>query len=198
MVHLVRLFILYEDLKLETNGLKMPTSRELDDTSCQYRQMYFVRRAFATLWEMDNAIEALQRAQEFKRKKRTLDKGRLREWTAAVRFFIKAKKFIDRQRNAYGGHVNDEVARYILGRVDPSDDSVGALEIRLSDDHTARFVFKFAEPLVSQALFIDRGERDHREYLGESWDMLLEAMQHGAHATHVLADLYLLPVFGWR
>jgi hypothetical protein len=61
-------------------------------------------------------------------------------------------------------HLNDEIARYILGRVEPSDDSVGALEIRFSDDHTAHLVFKFAEQLVSQALFIDRGERDHCEY----------------------------------
>lgn len=93
---------------------------------------------------MDNAIEALQRMRAFEEKKRTLDERRLRDWTAAVQFFVKAKKFIDRQRNAYGGHVNDEVARYILGKIEPSDDSVGALEIRVADDHTAHLVFKFA------------------------------------------------------
>ncbi len=86
-------------------------------------------------------------------------------------------------------HLNDEIAHYILGRVEPSDDSVGALEIRFSDDHTAHLVFKFAEQLVSQALFIDRGERDHREYLHESWEILADAMRHGSHAAQILADL---------
>jgi hypothetical protein len=160
--------------------------------------MYFIRRVFATLWEIDNAIETLQRVREFKQKKRTLDKRRLRDWTAAVRFFSNAKKFIDRQRNAYGGHVNDEVARYILGRVEPGDNSVGAVEIRFSDDHTARLVFKFAEQLVSQALFIDRGEDDHRDYLHESLEILADAVRHGSNAAQILAGLYLMPVFGWR
>lgn len=198
MVQLIRMFILYEDLKLEVSALHVPGTTALDEVSRHYREMYFVRRAFATLWEMDNAIEALQRTRPFKKKMGTLDKRRLQDWKAAVRFFGKAKKFIDRQRNAYGGHVNDELARFILDRVDPKDDSVGALAIRVSDDHTAHHVFKFAESLVSQAFFIDRGDRDHHEYLEESWQVLAEAMRHGAHASQIIADLYLMPVFGWR
>ena len=94
--------------------------------------------------------------------------------------------------------MNDEVARHILNAVEASDDSVGALAIRFADGHTAHLVFKFAVPLVSHALFIDRGKRDHREYLHDSWETLAQAMRHGAHAAQILADLYLLPVFGWR
>jgi hypothetical protein len=46
------------------------------------------------------------------------------------------------------------------------------------------------------ALFIDRGECDHREYLQESWEILTDAIRHGAHAAQIIADLYLMPVFG--
>jgi len=52
-------------------------------------------------------------------------------------------------------------------------------------------VFKFAETIVSQAMFVDRGERDHAEFLHESWGILLDAVKHAAHATQILADAYI-------
>src|SRR5439155_731142 len=51
MVQLVRLIVLYEDLKLEVAGLHVPPDKEFDEVSKHYRSMYFIRRAFATLWE---------------------------------------------------------------------------------------------------------------------------------------------------
>jgi hypothetical protein len=54
-----------------------------------------------------------------------------------------------------------------------------------------------AETIVSQAMLVDRGERDHAEYLHESWGILIEAVQHAAQGTQILADLYLKPIFGW-
>ena len=66
MVQLVRLFILYEDLKLEIAGLHVPHDKEFDEVSRHYREMYFIRRAFATLWEMDSAFHKLQMLPQFK------------------------------------------------------------------------------------------------------------------------------------
>jgi hypothetical protein len=197
MVQLVRLVVLYEDLKLEVAGLHVPPDKELDEVSRHYREMYFVRRAFATLWEMDSAIHKLNMLKEFKIRKRSLDPRRLKAWTEAVSFFSKMKEFIDSQRNAYGGHVTDDLARFILSKIDPNDESVGALEVKIADDHTNHFVFQFAEPLVSHALFVDRGERDHAEFLRESFETLMKAVRHATHATQILADMYILPVFGW-
>jgi hypothetical protein len=139
--------------------------------------MYFVRRAFATLWEMDSAFHKLNMLKEFKARKRCLDRRRLKAWTAAVMFFSKTKRFIDHQRNAYGGHVTDDLARFVLSRVEQTDDTVGALEVKISevkisDDHTNHLVFKFAETIVSNALFVDRGERDHAAFLSESFRSL--------------------------
>src|SRR5438128_4236619 len=103
MVQLVRLIVLYEDLKLEVAGLHVPADKEFDEVSRHYREMYFVRRAFATLWEMDSAFHKLNMLKEFKTQKRHFDRRRLKAWTASVMFFSRSKKFIDRQRNAYGG-----------------------------------------------------------------------------------------------
>ncbi len=197
MVQLVRLIVLYEDLKLEVAGLHVPHDKEFDEVSRHYREMYFVRRAFATLWEMDSAFHKLNRLKEFKSRKRCFDRRRLKAWTAAVMFFSKTKKFIDNQRNAYGGHVTDDLARFVLSKVEQTDDTVGALEVKISDDHTNHLVFKFAETIVSNALFLDRGERDHAEFLHESFQILMDAVKHAAHATQILADAYVLPSFGW-
>ena len=164
--------MLYEDLKLEVAGLNVPQNKEFDEVSRHYREMYFVRRAFATLWEMDSAFHKLNMLKEFKARKRCLDRRRLKAWTAAVMFFSRTKRFIDNQRNAYGGHVTDDLARFVLSKVEKTDDTVGALEVKISDDHTNHLVFKFAETIVSNALFVDRGERDHAAFLTESLQIL--------------------------
>jgi len=197
MVQLVRLIVLYEDLKLEVAGLNVPHNKAFDEVSQHYRTMYFVRRAFATLWEMDSAFHKLNMLKEFKARKRCLDRRRREAWTAAITFFSKTKKFIDSQRNAYGGHVSDDLARFVLSKVEQTDDTPGELEVKISDEHTTRYVFKFAESIVSHALFVDRGERDHTEFFQESLDILMEALKHAAHGTQILADIYIMPTFGW-
>jgi hypothetical protein len=197
MVQLVRLIVLYEDLKLEVAGLHVPPDKQFDEVSEHYRQMYFVRRAFATLWEMDSAFHKLNCLKEFKDRKKGFDRRRLKDWTAAIKFFSKAKRFIDSQRNSYGGHVTDALARFVLSKVEQTDDTAGALEVRISDDRTIRYVFKFAETIVSQAMFVDGGERDQSEFMRESFQTLMDAVTHAAHATQILADTYILPSFGW-
>lgn len=196
MVQLVRLFVLFEDLKLEGMSLQSPHDPAFD-ASAHYRGMYYVRKAFGTIWEMDSAFHRLNMLREFKQRRRALDRRRLRDWNNAIQFFSRHKNFIDHQRNSYGGHVNDEAAAHVLSRVSQGDDSVGALTVKFTDEHTMRFVFQFAETIVDQALFIDRGERDATEFLRESFDILMGAIRHASHATQILTDIYLAPVFGW-
>jgi hypothetical protein len=66
MVQLVRLIILYEDLKLEVAGLHLPVDKEFDEVSKHYRRMYFILMAFATINEMHNDIPKLQMIRGFK------------------------------------------------------------------------------------------------------------------------------------
>jgi hypothetical protein len=132
MVQLVRLVVLYEDLTLEVAGLHVPHDRELDEVSQHYRELYFVRRAFATLWEMHSAFHKLNMLKVFKERRRHLDRRRLKAWIAAVRFFSNVKKFIDNQRNAYGALVTDDLARFVLSKVQETDDTVGALDVKIS------------------------------------------------------------------
>ena len=113
-------------------------------------------------------------------------------------FFSKTQKFIDRQRNVYGGHVHDEMARYVLSRVEQTDDCPGAIEIKFSDDNSQHYVFKFAESIIDMALFVDRGNRDREEFIRGSFQVLMDAVKHSTHATQILADEYIMPVFGWN
>jgi len=85
---------------------------------------------------------------------------------------------------------------FVLSKVEQTDDTPGSRDVKISDDRTCRYVFKFAETVVSQALFVDRGERDHAEFLHESFDILINSVTHAAYATQILADIYIMPVFG--
>ena len=131
MVQLVRLVILYEDLKLEMAGLHVPKDKDFDEVSRHYREMYFIRRAFATLWEIDNAIRRLEMLPQFKTRKTDFEERRLKDWMAAVKFFSKVKKFIDNQRNAYGGHITDDVAKHILSKVEAAGARVARITLHV-------------------------------------------------------------------
>jgi hypothetical protein len=201
MIQLVRLVVLYEDLKVEFFGLDASDEKMGNDVSRHYGHLYIIRRAFATIWEMENAIHKLNMLKQFKADKRTWDRPRLRTWTGAVRFFGRTKDFIDRQRNAYGGHFSDSAARFVLDRIRDTDNSVGSLEVKFTDERSYRLVFKFAESIVSQALFIDRPGKDDdglETYFHDSVEILTSAVRHATHATQILGDIYFMPVFGWN
>ena len=198
MVQIVRLIVLYEDLKLEGGLMQLPENKVLDEVSKHYRSAYLLRRFFATLLEVDSALIQLNAHATFKRELPKFPANQLRDWKAAINFFTEKKDVIKGRRNAYGGHLQANVAKYILGLLDDSEESVGVLEVRLSDDHSHHYVFKFAETLVNVGLFYDRGEQERREFMAESMTLVSDAIRHAALAIGALADHYILPTFGWE
>ena len=72
------------------------------------------------------------------------------------------------------------------------------MEIRLSENQTHRYVFKLAGELVAIACTLDREDRDLVRFIRESYEFITDAMNHAVTATHILADHYILPRFGWR
>ena len=129
MVQIVRLIVLYEDLKLELNLRRLPRNKVLDEVSEHYRAVYSLRRSFATLLEVDSALIQLNKHPTFiKRDLPKFQTDRLREWNAAIAFFAEKKDVIKERRNAYGGHFLAKVSKYILDL--DSEESVGTLEIK--------------------------------------------------------------------
>ena len=196
MVQIVRLIVLYEDLKLEINLMNLPRNKVLDEVSAHYRSAYILRRSFATLLEVDSALIQLNQHATFKRDLPKFQTDRLREWNAAIDFFAEKKAVIKKRRNAYGGHFQANVSKYIVDLLDDSDESVGTLEVSLGEGDSGHYVFKFAEMLVNVGLFYDCGKQDEREFLDENADLVVDASRHACLAMGALADHYILPTFG--
>ena len=136
--------------------MQLPENKVLDEVSEHYRHTYLLRRIFATLLEVDSALIQLNAHATFNRELPKFQANQLRDWKAAIDFFAEKKAVIKDRRNVYGGHFQANVPKYILGLLDDSEESVGVLEVRLSDDHSLHYVFKFAETLVNVGLFYDR------------------------------------------
>ena len=199
MVQIVRLIVLYEDLKLERGLMQLPENKILDEVSETYRHAYILRRFFATLLEVDSALIRLNAQPTFKRDLPKFQANQLMCWKAAIGFFAEKEDIIKKRRNAYGGHFREDVSKDILDRLDDSDDSdesVGELEVRVSDDHSHHYVFKFAEMLVNVSLFYDRGKQEQREFMEENMILVSDAIRHADRAIEALADHYILPTFG--
>src|SRR5437867_1155029 len=60
-VQAIRLYVLYEDMKLEFEGAAAEHLKELEGTSVETRRFYFVRRTFGTLFEISGALQALEK-----------------------------------------------------------------------------------------------------------------------------------------
>ena len=196
MVQIVRLIVLYEDLKLEGGLMQLPEIKVLDEVSEHYRYAYILRRFFVTLLEVDSALIRLNAHATFQQDLLKFQTNQLMDWRAAIGFFAEKKDIIKKRRNAYGGHFQENVSKYILGQLDDSGESVGGLEVRVSDNHSRRYVFKFAEMLVDAGLFYGRGEQEKGEFMEENMTLVSDTIRNAALAIGALADHYILPTFG--
>ena len=196
MVQIVRLIVLYEDLKLEIKLMNLPRNKVLDEVSETYRHTYILRRSYATLLEVDSALIQLNQHATFKRDLPKFQTDRLRDWNAAIAFFAEKKAVLKKRRNAYGGHFQMNVSKYIVDLPDDSDESVGTLEVSLGEG-AGHYVFKFAEMLVNVGLFCDCGKQDEREFLDDMVRLVTDASRHASLAMGALADHYILPTFGY-
>ena len=79
MAQVIRLIVLYEDLKLETQLLRLPESKTVDEVGKHYRRVYILRRAFATLVEIHSASHQLNMQKAFREKRKQFSRDRLRD-----------------------------------------------------------------------------------------------------------------------
>ncbi len=65
--HLIRLIVLYEDMRIEFHAFYAPEIKDLDQLEVIYRRLYFLRRIYATLVEIGNEIHQLNSSREFRK-----------------------------------------------------------------------------------------------------------------------------------
>src|SRR5882672_3151336 len=114
--HIVRLSVLFEDMRVEVRGFQAVSIEKLDECSTFKREQYFIRRSFATLTEFAECIRRLNDA----RTSRSLElfspgtKSILRFGRAVSPISIRTKRIIKRVRNDSGGHFGEAAARDVI------------------------------------------------------------------------------------
>src|ERR1700680_64477 len=95
MMHgnMVRLAVLYEDLRIELMAIVKGSIRTLDSTDKRYRKHYFLRRSIATSAEFAETIRLLDACSSFRTVKLTFDKPIRKHWDETVMFFKNNERF---------------------------------------------------------------------------------------------------------
>ena len=195
-IQLARLIVLYEDLRIEVAGSVNREIPGLDETGRQYRKLYFVRRAFATIDEIRGALNQINSTTKMKALRSHLSEDSVAEWMTALQFFNEQAGFVGDQRNLYGGHFLYKTAKFALAHL--SSATVGVVGIEKSQiKRSAHVVFKFALELVGIGLTADRAEEDIQQFAQRNFDVLTTAMRHATTAIHIVSDHHILKPFGF-
>jgi hypothetical protein len=117
--HIARLFVLYEDLRIEMPGIVEPEMGKLDNLDARYRVNYFLRRSIGTWWEYATAIRLLSADPAFAPIKARFEAAGQRRWDSAVRFLVKYERFMRGIRNDIGGHFGSKAAEYAMANFSP-------------------------------------------------------------------------------
>jgi len=193
---LVRLIVLFEDMRIETHGSGEKEVAKLDENGCGYRQIYFLRRGFATIQEIAGAIRVLQVNAAFKNEiARHFTPEDREKWHTAVQFFRAEAKFIKRQRNLYGGHFHDEAALFVVRNL--SVEHVDKLEVYFLSSGKIKVVFRFALEFVGVGITAGKGAQNYQEFIPESLEKLTKAHGHAAEVVLIISKHYIMPWFGF-
>ncbi len=197
-IQLARLMVLYEDLRLEVLCAAMDATATSADTLGEgYRQLYFIRRAFATLDEFDGAFHQLNMDVRFKTLLRSWPTDDRNAWAKMIKFFCKEKTLLTNVRNAVGGHFSNQAAGVAIREVTSTEAAVARLEfVRDPSGRGAGPRFHMAALLVANALLKEKNDGvDDEVFLRELFGFIQDALTHAAKAMHLLTERLLLPRF---
>jgi hypothetical protein len=193
---IVRLSVLFEDLRIEEAASRAEALPELDVIGANYRKLYFVRRGVATLVEVGGALKMVDEHPEFEPVFGQFGQEGKRRWRAAAEFFSARKEFIARLRADFGGHFDHGSALHALQDLDP--ETRGVLEIVKTDaEGLAGVRLKYAVELVAAAMARRKpADQPPDEYFREMFSVVRDGFRHAVEAMHTLSAAYVLPRFG--
>jgi hypothetical protein len=189
-VQAIRLYVLYEDMKLEYEGASAEHLKELEGTSVETRRFYFVRRTFGTLFEISGALQALEKNRAFQFLKRGMDATNLAQWDEGLAFFRMEHDYLKKFRNDVGGHFLDDAAKFGLENMENTAECFEIYRRGTGADVKLKFAYYF----VAQSLMRQKGHTESaQEYLTKrAFPFLLNAVGHAVRTIQVFAVAHLM------
>jgi len=186
---IVRLCVLYEDLRIELMAIAQKSIRVLDATDRRYTKNYFLRRSIATLFEFAEGLRLLNDSKEFSGVIASFPQDIRERWDAAVGFFKDNEDFLQKIRNDIGGHFGEEAARFTISNLDT--DAVGKIEIKGRHIH-----LHFAGELAATATSRHLPGRNSQEKFSALLQKCVAGYKQATTCVHSLAVVYLWSKFG--
>lgn len=189
---MARLAVLFEDLRVEILGMSMtPEMPFLADCSYRYRELYFIRRSTATLYEFVHALGQIEKTEEFQSWTLTAEESVI--WADARDQLKTHQKFYTTIRNYIGGHFGQQAAEKAVNHL--RSETVGRIELR-SYGGTGGATLHFAGEIAATTLNKLCEGKTIEERAGILMTRLRDSYMLAARATNIVARHYFWPRFG--
>jgi hypothetical protein len=195
-VHVARISVLFEDLRLEYTGAH-PTESfpALEIISRNYRYYYFVRRLLVSLDEFASALHQINANGAWKAIRKTLDTSEEKRWHDAVTFFSNHRKEWQDLRNWIGGHFKESSAAFAVDNFLPDEKGKMAIVLNHSEKTGGARLY-YTEQIVAIALTQPLGPGPHatatvQKYIQGFFSTVEAALNHAVAVGHVIAAAYL-------
>jgi hypothetical protein len=193
---LVRLSVLFEDLRIEESGSRLEKMEEIDVLGKSYRQIYFLRRSIASLVEFAGAAEMLDQRPEFRKVKKKADAETAERWDAALKYFKEWKEYLKARRGDFGAHFDHAPTMHAIKEMNPG--TVGQLVVvKHVEEQKGGVRLKYAHEIVAAAMTHRKPDaQSEREWFHDMFIVVRAGMQEAVKAIHSLSIMYLLEKFG--
>jgi len=193
---LVRLSVLFEDLRIEEYGSRIERIEELDVVGKTYRQIYFVRRSIASLVEFAGAIEMLDQRPEFRKIKAKAASHVRERWDGAVEYFRNWKDYLRARRGDFGAHFDHGPNLHAVREMNPEMEGE-LVVVKNHEEKTGGVRLKYAYQIVSAAMTHRKPtDQSEAEWFREMFIIVRAGTQETVKAVHSLSLMYLLEKFG--
>jgi hypothetical protein len=187
------LSVLFEDLRIELDGIAEDNLGTLDELGKSGRRIYFLRRSIATLHEFTNILSELDQLPSFGSIRARFNETSERHWVRALVYLRKHERYVARMRHHVGGHFGKQAA--VLAVENLVADQVGSVEIALYGAGGGAKLFFASEIAVTALLKNVRGDTS----LEKARRMIrhaIVAFRHAVRAVDCITAHYLWQRFG--
>jgi hypothetical protein len=193
--HLVRLMVLYEDLRLEFLGASEDHMKPLDGTTVNFRKQHFMRAAVGTTIEFAEEFRLLDEFHGFVEIRSKFSAEHLAEWVESVEFFREHEPGLEKIRNDIGGHFGYEAALYAIRNLNP--DTTGRIHVELNYARgTGTIWYELAEEIAATAMERrKKKEETSQDFFARTFDILRLCFKHAVRSTDMVSNYYTLDRF---
>ena len=199
-VHIARLSVLFEDLRLESTAARHTDSIEQIDTSGKhYRYFYFLRRMLVSLDEFASALSQINGNGEWKRIRAGFDLETGQRWDGAMKFFSANRPQWRDLRDWMGGHFLEKAAAFAVDNF--KKEATGKIEVVISrEEKTGGIRLLYAEEIIATAMSQALGPGEHTDeevakYVNGLFTVMMTAVDEAVKAVHIIAVVYVIDRF---